>query len=241
MVTATPPPPSPPPSTAPDDGPPAIPAATVILVRDGANGLEVLALRRDSKLSFAGGMWVFPGGRIDPEDEDPAAPGDVGRAARRAAVREAAEEAGLVVDHESLLWFSHWTPPPISPKRFATWFFLAPAPTGDVVVDDGEIRDHQWVDPAEALRRRDAGEIELSPPTWITLSQLAAFDSVAEAVDTVAAWEPEFFATRIAVVGDALVALYHGDAGYDRTDASVPGPRHRLWMTNDGWRYERST
>ena len=43
-------------------------AATVILVRDGAEGLETLMLRRNSKLEFVGGMWVFPGGRLDPED-----------------------------------------------------------------------------------------------------------------------------------------------------------------------------
>src|SRR5690606_17094803 len=53
--------------------PTAIPAATVIVVREpsrGArrDGLEVLMLRRDSSLSFAAGAWVFPGGRIDPED-----------------------------------------------------------------------------------------------------------------------------------------------------------------------------
>jgi 8-oxo-dGTP pyrophosphatase MutT (NUDIX family) len=51
-----------------DELPPAIPAATVVLLRDAAGGLETLMLRRNSKLAFAGGAWVFPGGRIDPED-----------------------------------------------------------------------------------------------------------------------------------------------------------------------------
>ena len=73
-----------------------VPAATVILVRDGAGGLETLMLRRNSTLDFAGGMWVFPGGRVDDADRDGAA--DDLHAARRAAVREAEEEAGLVVD-----------------------------------------------------------------------------------------------------------------------------------------------
>src|SRR5260221_4220681 len=44
-----------------------VPAATVVLVRDGADGLETLLLRRNSKIAF-GGMWVFPGGRIDESD-----------------------------------------------------------------------------------------------------------------------------------------------------------------------------
>ena len=46
---------------------PAIPAATVVLVRDGATGLEVLMLHRASRVAF-GGMWVFPGGKVDEED-----------------------------------------------------------------------------------------------------------------------------------------------------------------------------
>ena len=39
-------------------------AATVVLLRDGAGGLETLLLRRNSRIAF-GGMWVFPGGRVD--------------------------------------------------------------------------------------------------------------------------------------------------------------------------------
>mgnify|MGYP003343572357 CR=1 FL=1 len=49
---------------------PAVPAATVIVLRDTADGLETLMLRRASKLSFAGGLWVFPGGRVDDADRD---------------------------------------------------------------------------------------------------------------------------------------------------------------------------
>ena len=44
-----------------------IPAATVILARDGSEGVEVLMLRRSSRGAF-GGMWVFPGGRVENED-----------------------------------------------------------------------------------------------------------------------------------------------------------------------------
>ena len=92
---------------------PAIPAATVVLLRD-APDLEVLMLHKTSKISF-GGMWVFPGGRIDPEDhpED----GDMDQAARNAAARETQEEAGLISAPESFVFFSHWTPPPSTPKR----------------------------------------------------------------------------------------------------------------------------
>ena len=44
-----------------------IPAATVVLLRDGNAGVEVLMLKKNSKITF-GGMWVFPGGKIDAED-----------------------------------------------------------------------------------------------------------------------------------------------------------------------------
>ena len=71
---------------------PAIPAATVVLLRDRDDGPEVLMLRKNSKITF-GGMWVFPGGRIDPADYP--ANGDLQAAARAAAAREATEEANV--------------------------------------------------------------------------------------------------------------------------------------------------
>jgi len=214
-----------------------VPAATVILLRDGPDGLETLVLLRNSKLAFAGGMWVFPGGRVDAEDTAGAV--DALEAARRAAVREAAEEAGLAVDVTELVPYSHWSPPAAASKRFATWFFLAPAPDGAVTIDDGEIKDHAWVRPTEGLRRRDAKEIELAPPTWVSLHELSRFQTVDAAIDAARAAKPEFFETRIAADGDALVAIWHGDAGYTGDDPHAPGPRHRLRMHADEWVYQR--
>jgi 8-oxo-dGTP pyrophosphatase MutT (NUDIX family) len=218
---------------------PAIPAATVILLRDRASGLETLMVRRSAGLQF-GGMWVFPGGRIDPDDYVVSEPDDVLVAARRAATREAAEEAGLVIDEAGLVPFSHWTPPAVTPKRFSTWFFVAAAPSGSVTVDGGEIHEHAWVPPAEALRRRDRGEIELAPPTWVSLHRLAGYADVPAAIADAEVRQPEIFATRVAKVDGGAVALYAGDAGYEDSVADRPGPRHRLWMLGSGWRYERS-
>jgi 8-oxo-dGTP pyrophosphatase MutT (NUDIX family) len=224
--------------------PPEIPAATVVLLRDGKRGLETLMLRRNAALAFAGGMWVWPGGRIDPADyldgtptDEPAA---LQAAARRAAAREAREEADLDVDPDAMVWFAHWTPPVISPKRFLTWFFAARAPEGCVQIDGGEIHGHAWMTAAEAMERRNALEIDLSPPTWITLEHLAEFTSAEQALRELAARGPQWFATRIAPVEGGAVALYRGDAGYDDENPDVPGPRHRLWILEDGWRYERS-
>ncbi len=222
-------------------------AATVVLLRDAPTGIETLMLRRDSRLAFAGGMWVFPGGRIDPVDfPAPTGVGDgdpereLAAAGRNAAVREAEEEAGLVVAPDSLVPFAHWTPPPEAPKRFSTQFFVAPAPEGQVTIDDGEIRDHMWVSPTIALQRRDALEIELAPPTWVTLHTLSEHGSVAVAIDAARRSEPEHFTTKAVFTDEGVAVLWHGDAGYEDGDAAREGPRHRLWMVDTGWRYERT-
>lgn len=216
-----------------------VPAATVVLVRDGDGGLETLMLRRNSKIAF-GGMWVFPGGRVDPGDTDPQAPQDELATARRAAIREAEEEAGVVLAGGDLVPFSHWTPPPITPRRFLTWFFVAPAPDGDVSIDGGEIHEHDWMAPGAAHERRDAGEIELAPPTWVTLFELSRATTVTEALATARARTPERFETHIAVEDGGPTAIWHGDAGWSTSDATLPGPRHRLCMHGGTWRYERS-
>jgi 8-oxo-dGTP pyrophosphatase MutT (NUDIX family) len=67
------------------------PAATVMLVRDGADGIEVFMLRRTQDAAFAGGMYVFPGGKLDPVD------GEGDEAYAIAAIRECYEEAGVLL------------------------------------------------------------------------------------------------------------------------------------------------
>jgi 8-oxo-dGTP pyrophosphatase MutT (NUDIX family) len=220
---------------------PPIPAATVVVARDGGEGLETLLIRRNAALDFAGGMWVFPGGRIDPGDYPADAPHDEAAGARRAAVREAAEEAGLVLDEAGLVPFSHWTAPPIAPKRFATWFFLAPCPPGTpiVTVDGGEIHDYAWMRPADAIAHREAGEFDLAPPTWITLHRMAGWPDLAGALVDVRSREPERFETRFTAVDGGVIAVYEGDVAYDGGPLDGPGPRHRLWMVESGWSYER--
>lgn len=225
-------------SQGPSGKPPAE-AATVILVRDAAGGLESLMLRRNSKIAF-GGMWVFPGGRVDEADRAGLAVSDELGAERRTAVREAAEEAGLAVESESLVAFSHWTPPAIAPVRFFTWFFIARAPEGRVAIDQGEIHEHAWMRPDEALRRRDAREIELAPPTFVTLLELSRSPTVERALAAARARTPERYVTRIARAEGGMLALWHGDAGYEAGDASLAGPRHRLAMLDAGWVFERT-
>lgn len=214
-----------------------VPAATVILLRDAADGPETLMLRKNSKIAF-GGMWVFPGGRVDDEDA-PGAPDE--ERARVAAVREAEEEASLSLSPEDLVWFSHWTPPPVEIRRFSTWFFAAPAPASEVAIDQGEITDSQWIRPADALEKQRESEIELVPPTWVTLHYLARHPSVETALrGLVPAEGPRHYVTKITKGDDGMVVLWEGDAGYPERDASALGPRHRLTMAKDGFRFDDS-
>lgn len=216
---------------------PAIAAATVVVLRDGDQGLETLMLRRNSTIAF-GGMWVFPGGRVDDGDRTDGADDIV--AARYAAVREAEEEAALRLAEPDLVMFAHWIPPPIAPKRYATWFFAAGVDDHVHTIDDGEIVDSDWMTPEDCLARHHNGEIELVPPTWVTLHTIRGFPDVGAALDHLDRRPARHHATRIGSTPDGPVAMWHGDAGYATTDPSVPGPRHRLEMFARGYRYDDS-
>ena len=82
------------------------PAATIVLVRPGPDGLEVLLTRRPDSMAFAAGLHVFPGGRVEAADADPRlvararGPRDGAgfRVAHRiAAIRETWEEVGVLL------------------------------------------------------------------------------------------------------------------------------------------------
>lgn len=211
-------------------------AATVVVLRDRARALEVLLVQRASELVFHGGAWVFPGGRVDAED----LVDDAQRTARRAAVREAAEEAGLSLDGEALVPTSHWTTPVGRPRRFATWFFAAELDRErDIVVDGGEIRAHRWITPVDALRAHASGELELPAPTFVTLSVLGGFASTAAALRHFQAEQPIVYVPRQRPCAGGALSLYHGDIAYEGGDPAREGPRHRLSMLERGWRYER--
>ena len=83
---------------------PARPAATVVILRDAADGIEVFMVERHREIDFASGALVFPGGKVDAQDADPAwgelaapAPAAPDRSLFVAAGRETFEEAGLVL------------------------------------------------------------------------------------------------------------------------------------------------
>ncbi|WP_431272766.1 NUDIX hydrolase [Dankookia sp. P2] len=75
---------------------PARPASTVLLVRDGEQGIEVFMVVRNRQIEFAGGALVFPGGRVEKDDEalGGAEPLD---GFRIAGIRETFEECGVLL------------------------------------------------------------------------------------------------------------------------------------------------
>jgi len=172
-------------------------ASTVVLLRDGSDGLEVWLQQRASTLVFAGGLYAFPGGAVD--DDDAAA--ELGRAdiagqariwgddERRtaallaAAVRETFEECGVRLAPEQLRPWSRWITPPGPPRRFDARFFVAAVPQGQRPRPlTGEVAGASWVVVRSAVEREASGDLPMWPPTIATLTQVAAFDSVDEAL-----------------------------------------------------------
>lgn len=206
------------------------------MLRD-APDLELLLLQRVPREGKPG-PWVFPGGKVETPDRRAGA--DPAEDARRAAVREAREEAGLLLVADALAPISRWITPSVSPKRFDAWFFVtAAAPDASVTVDGVEIGGHRWLAPADALHAHHAGELRLAPPTFVTVSWLAEFRAAAEAVRALPGRRPPPFHPRIHRVEEGACMLYPGDAGYERGELEAPGARHRLWALAAGWRYER--
>ena len=218
--------------------PPAQPAATLVTLRDGSADLEVLLLRRSRELSAFAGAWVFPGGAVEAAD----GPTDGWHApqatARNTAVRELAEETGLVVDPAALVPLARWTAPVVMTRRFDTWFFLGVSPGAPVCIDQGEIHEHRWIAPREALERHRTGRIPFFPPTWVTLHHLASFRRCAAALAAAGKRPPYHFAPKVVPRGEDTCFLYGGDQAYEDPGREGPGPRHRLWVRREGWQYE---
>ena len=146
------------------------PAATVAILRDAPRGPEVLLTHRPTTMAFGPGLHVFPGGALDPSDEDarllerlrPPLDGDPagvhGAPYVVAAIREAWEEAGI------LLGTTAGTRGPIDGSwRFPSAVEVGPTSFLDLVVEhDVELRGDwlvplsRWVTPPVVPRRYDA-------------------------------------------------------------------------------------
>jgi 8-oxo-dGTP pyrophosphatase MutT (NUDIX family) len=183
-------------------------AASIVLLRDAAEGPEVLLVQRNPEQRFMGGAWVFPGGAVHSGDADHAA----------AAVRELQEEAGVELppEHPVVSW-SRWITPAEVVVRFDTWFFVAEAPAGaEAIVDGGECVDAAWLRPAAALAAHERGELMLVFPTIKHLEALAGMDSVADTLEKARTREVVPVQPRVVVTEGKAEVLLPGDPGYEQ-------------------------
>ena len=196
-------------------------------------------MRRQDALRFMGGMWVFPGGRVDPPDCEPAAAAlvpdpsregdtvlrapdgaplspDLALGLRVAACRETWEEAGvllvrhrdgrspaprelralvaernrttqtrpgafaqmvasagLLLDVDRLVYWSHWITPSHESRRFDTHFFAVAMPEEQVAsLDQRESTELAWLAPGDVCVAASSGVMPIAPPTQLTLEDL---------------------------------------------------------------------
>lgn len=164
--------------------PPALPAATVILVRPNSaansrfdqsafdqSAFDVVMLRRSSTMQFAAHMAVFPGGKVDPIDLDSPDP------VIACAQREVREEVGIDID--TLIRWDHWITPEIEPMRYDVHFYLAVVSPGT----EGQLRTTEahemlWLTPQEGWKRSQNGSLPMLRPTQVVLQELAAASGV---------------------------------------------------------------
>ena len=169
-------------------------AATVLVVRGGADRLEVLMGQRTPKARFMGGAWVFPGGAVDGDEDH-----------RAAALREVEEEVGITLpDAAALVPFARWITPPEVSIRFDTYFFIGVAPEGaEVKIDRQEIVDARWFVPSRALEGAEADELLMVFPTIKTLEQIARFSSADALVEWASTHEVKPVQPRVEGQGEA--------------------------------------
>jgi 8-oxo-dGTP pyrophosphatase MutT (NUDIX family) len=182
-------------------------SASLILLRDSAEGPEVLLVQRNPEQRFMGGAWVFPGGATSSDDADEL----------ETAIRELEEEAGveLRAGHE-LVRFSRWITPAQVKVRFDTHFFVAEAPDDvEPTVDGDECVGWRWERPQAALDLHRADELMLVFPTIKHLEQLARFKTVSETLETARASRVLPVEPRVLVEGGVAQVVLPGEPGYD--------------------------
>ena len=187
------------------------PAATVIVLKGGADALEVLLVKRNPAAKFMGGAWVFPGGAVNRQE------GGQEDALRAAAIRELAEEAGIRLDDPAeLVPFSRWITPPQVRTRFDTWFYLALLPAGaEPQIDGSEVVDARWYSPPEALEASRRGEILLVFPTIKHLEQLSGFQSADALLAHARTREIRPVEPHVVLSGEHARIVLPGEPGYE--------------------------
>lgn len=135
-------------------------AATVLIVRDGDDGLEVFMLRRNLRSDFVGGAYVFPGGAVDPADRE----ADLQRWCRGRSDAEASTRLG--VDHGGLAF---WVAA-IRESFEESGYLLAYGPDGELArLHDPAVAD-RFVEHRRAVDRGERSLVSVCEDEGLTLA-----------------------------------------------------------------------
>jgi 8-oxo-dGTP pyrophosphatase MutT (NUDIX family) len=136
------------------------------------------------------------------------------------------EARSLVIAGAELRLFSHWLTPMGAPRRYNTWFFVAPAPDGeDGAHDDRELVSSTWVRPHDALEHNAASRIDLIFPTEMSLRALARYEHAADLLaDLDATPHAADGAPLVIVEGNGERVVLPGDAGQPTGRWTIPLP-----------------
>ncbi|HEX3699846.1 MAG TPA: NUDIX hydrolase [Phenylobacterium sp.] len=119
------------------------------------------------------------------------------------------------LDLSALTTFARWITPPLTPKRFDTWFYVVKAPDDQLAACDGrETVDAEWIAPGEALRLAAAGERKVIFPTRMNLQLLAEAHDADDAVARAAARDLVTVQPQIEQRPHGRVLVLPPDAGY---------------------------
>jgi 8-oxo-dGTP pyrophosphatase MutT (NUDIX family) len=190
-------------------------ASALLGLASGSGGLRVWIAALREAFEEAGILLVAPeAGAASTADDDPILADDRIRLnAGEVGLADLLARHGLLLDANQVFLFSHWLTPEGAPRRYDTWFLVAPAPRGqEGSHDDAELVHSEWVRPSDALARYAAGEIDLIFPTLRTLRVLESFESATALLDAVRAANhaadgaplvvPDFSGQRIALAAD---------------------------------------
>ncbi len=229
-------------------------AASVVLVRDGEQGIEAFMLRRGGSSTVMNDAYVFPGGKVDPEDGEEIRIERYGRAPQAsrmlgepglneslavalfvAACRETFEETGVELQVDQLTPLSRWITPKVPAmmrKRFDTRFFVARLPFDSQAIHDGVEADaSEWYAPRVALLAYCDRRIALAPPQIMTLAGMARYASAQDAIDDAANGVPSLIEphTFKDPASGSRAMAYPGDPLHPVTTRAMPGPTRLIW------------
>jgi len=142
---------------------------------------------------------------------------------------QAAATHGWVVEADDLAYWAWWITPTAERKRYDTRFFMAAVDGEDQARHCGqETVDSEWIRPADAVAKSDAGAMFLAPPTYITLREIASYATTAEVLAAAPARRTPCVMPILGKTPDGVVTLFPGDA-LNPSDDPVDGPTRMRW------------